>query len=64
MKTIKEWFEGIPDETLRREMLASMLPHMADVHEPAMHLALLWGQPSRVFDKYAQVYDLMKAWNL
>ena len=64
MKTIREWFEGIPDETLRQEMLTNMLPHMADVSEPAMSLALLWGQPSQIFNKYEQVYELMKAWDL
>ena len=64
MKTIREWFDGIPDETLRQEMLTNMRPNMVDVSEPAMSLALLWGQPSQIFNKYEQVYELMKAWDL
>ena len=43
MKTVKEWFESIKDEDIRRRALANCDASELEDEEPSLHEALLVG---------------------
>jgi len=43
MKTIKEWFESVKDETIRTELLANMDEHKQNITAPSLWMAIAYG---------------------
>lgn len=61
MKTIKEWFESIEDETIREKALANLINDMSEIPEKSLSEALVgsfsWTKSPEGFNYWYSVYN-------